>query len=154
MNIGIIVYSVTGNTLSVAEKLKDALSTRGHTAAVERVQSDPMQPSSKTAVRLTNAPDVSGYDAVVFATPVHGFSLPRVLSAYLGQIGTLTGKTVAGFVTQQLPKPWMGGNQAIRQLRRACADKGGDVTATGIVNWSGKARDKKIDAVVAAISSL
>ena len=37
MDIGIMVYSQTGNTLSVAEKLKEALSEKGHTVTVDRV---------------------------------------------------------------------------------------------------------------------
>lgn len=37
MNIGIIVFSKTGNTLSVAEKLQGALIEMGHKAALEKV---------------------------------------------------------------------------------------------------------------------
>jgi len=37
MNIGIIVYSWSGNTLSVAEKLQEKLSAAGHSVALEQV---------------------------------------------------------------------------------------------------------------------
>jgi len=37
MKIGIIVYSQTGNTLSVAEKLKEKLAVAGHSAEIEQV---------------------------------------------------------------------------------------------------------------------
>jgi len=35
MNIGIIVFSKTGNTLSVAEELRDRLLEMGHKVALE-----------------------------------------------------------------------------------------------------------------------
>ena len=38
MNIGIIVYSQTGNTLSVAKKLEEKLSLAGHSATLEQVK--------------------------------------------------------------------------------------------------------------------
>jgi len=37
MNIGIIVYSQTGNTLSVAKKLEERLSAAGHSVNLEQV---------------------------------------------------------------------------------------------------------------------
>lgn len=70
MNIGIIVYSQTGNTLSVAERVEKVLKEAGHTARVEKIEVE----GEGYAVRLTSAPDVAPYDAVIFATPVHGFS--------------------------------------------------------------------------------
>ncbi|MEL7607976.1 MAG: hypothetical protein AAGU74_00550 [Bacillota bacterium] len=47
MNVGIIVYSHTGNTLSVAQKLEQALRDRGHAVSITRVepvQEDPRGP--------------------------------------------------------------------------------------------------------------
>ena len=38
MNIGIIIHSFTGNTLSVAEKIRDELGKSGHKASIERVK--------------------------------------------------------------------------------------------------------------------
>jgi len=38
MNIGIIVYSQTGNTLSIAKKLEEKLSAAGHSATLEEVK--------------------------------------------------------------------------------------------------------------------
>lgn len=37
MNIGMIVYSRTGNTLSVAEKLEARLSAAGHAVTLKRL---------------------------------------------------------------------------------------------------------------------
>ena len=40
MNVGIIVYSKTGNTLSVAEKLQEAIRSAGHTVNIERIETE------------------------------------------------------------------------------------------------------------------
>lgn len=38
MNIGIIVYSLSGHTLALAVQLKEALSADGHEVTLERVE--------------------------------------------------------------------------------------------------------------------
>jgi NAD(P)H dehydrogenase (quinone) len=148
MNVGIIVYSQTGNTLSVAQKLKEAILAQGHTAVLERVEAENDAPNSKQPPRLTKAPDLSGYDAVLFGAPVHAFSLCLVMKLYLTQCSKLRGKPVCCFVTQHLKKPWMGGNRAIKQMHALCGDKGADNRESGVVNWTAPGRDAQIDAVV------
>ena len=37
MKIGIVVYSQTGNTYQVAEKLQETLSDKGHSVNIERI---------------------------------------------------------------------------------------------------------------------
>lgn len=147
MNIGLIVYSQTGNTLSVAERLKEALARAGHTVAVERVEAEPGQP-----LKLKTAPDPRKYDAVLFGSPVHAFSLAPAMRAYLAQVPALEGKRVAGFVTQGLPFAWLGGNRALRQLRRACEAKGGTFCRSGLVTWSRKSREGQIAGLVDRLS--
>lgn len=151
MNIGLIVYSQTGNTLSVAEKLREALARAGHTVAVERVEVEgeakPGQP-----VKLKTAPDPRKYDAVLFGSPVHAFALAPAMRAYLAQVPALGGKRVAGFVTQGLPFAWLGGNRALRQLRRACAAKGATFCGSGLVTWSPKNREGQIAGLVDRLS--
>ncbi len=147
MNIGIIVYSQTGNTHSVAQKLKEAVLAQGHTAVLERVEAVNDAPNGKQPPQLTKAPDAYAYDAVLFGAPVHGFSLCPVMKLYLAQC-QLRGKPVCCFVTQHLKKPWMGGNRAIKQMRALCGDKGADYRESGIVNWTAPGRDAQIGAVV------
>jgi hypothetical protein len=57
MNVGIIIFSRTGNTLSVAERIRDACVAAGHTAAIERVHAENEDPSNRTSVRLKDAPN-------------------------------------------------------------------------------------------------
>ena len=70
------------------------------------------------------------------------------MKSYLGQVDGLTGKPVALFTTQQLKRPWLGGNRAIWQMSAACTAKGGKICGTGIVHWSRPDREDRIVKVV------
>ncbi len=152
MNIGIIVFSRTGNTLLVAEKIREAVVNQGHTAAIERIHAEHEEPGNKFPLRLTALPDPKPYDAVIFGAAVEAFSLSPVLKAYLEQLPSLGGRRAGCFVTQHLKKPWMGGNRAIRQMRALLKAKGLDAQATGIVNWSSPEREAQIASVASSLA--
>jgi flavodoxin len=154
MKIGIIVHSHTGNTLSVAERLKEKLVSAGHWVKLERVTAINEDPSAAGKIQLKENPDTSGYDILIFGAPVRAFSLSPVMKAYLSQLPSLQGKKVSGFVTQQLKYPWMGGNRAITTLKKICAVKSAEMLDTGIVNWSHKEREKRIVEVLEKLSKL
>lgn len=153
MNVGLIVYSQTGNTLSVAKKLEQTLQAAGHTVMLEQVEAVDRPPNSSAPIQLKSAPDLSSYDVVIFASPVHAFSLAPAMKLYLSQISSLAGKKVSCFVTQQLKKAWMGGNRAIRQISTACQAKGAGIIASGIVNWSCSTRDEQIEELISRLSA-
>ena len=94
MKIGIIVYSQTGNSQSVAEKLKDRLTEKGHTAEVEQVvPAGEVSPGTKE-VHFKSKPDVEAYEALVFGSPVQAFSLAAAMKAWRrGASGTATERT-------------------------------------------------------------
>lgn len=73
MNVGIILYSNTGNTLSVAQKLEQALRANGHAAIIARVEPVHNDPRASGPVKLKSAPDASAYDAIIFASPCRCF---------------------------------------------------------------------------------
>lgn len=152
MNIGIVVHSQTGNTLSVAERLREKLAAAGHAVALERLEAEGEVRPGVRDVRLKSVPDVEAYDAVVLGSPVHAFALSVAMQAYLRQVPSLAGKRVACFVTQFFPFAWMGGHHALRQMARACQAKGATVCGTGVVNWSRRNRDQRIAAVVDRVS--
>lgn len=147
MNIGLIVHSQTGNTLSVAEKLTEKLEAAGHIVALEHVEPEGEVAPGAKEVNLKSAPDPTAYDAVLFGAPVHAFSLSPVMQAYLRGLPSLEGKRVACLVTQFFPFAWMGGSRSLRQMRKGCESKGGKVCGSGVVNWS-RGRDRRIAAVV------
>ncbi len=151
MKIGIIVYSQTGNTYSVAEKLKDKFQAAGHSANVERLTTAGGETDPNKA-KIEKLPDLSGYDALVFAGPVQGFSLSRVMAGYMKQLPALGNKKVAVFVTKSLAFNFTGGNKAIGQLKAEVEAHGGKVGETGIIHCGNKVREQEIANVVDRLS--
>lgn len=154
MKIGIIVYSHTGNTFSVAEKLEERLVAAGHSVKIEKVVALNNKQRSASKIQLKSIPDISAYDALVFGSPVRGFSLSTVMTAYLLQVASLKGKSVFCYVTQFFPSPSMGGNRAIEQMKEMCESKGAKVSESGIVNWSNLRRGKMIRDIIEKVSGL
>jgi flavodoxin len=148
MKIGIIVYSHTGNTYSVAQRLMEELKVVGHSVTIERVTAVGDEQTEVGKIKLKKIPDMGAYDALIFGSPVRGASLSQVMTAYLSQITSLQGKKVACFVTQFFPYKWMGGNRAIEQMKKISESKGAEVLGTGIVNWLSISRNKKIVDIV------
>ena len=86
MNIGLIVYSRTGHTLSVAARLGEALSVAGHAVKLEQVEAaGPVRPGA-TNVPLKTAPQIERYEALVFGTPVQGGTPAPPMATYLDQL--------------------------------------------------------------------
>ena len=144
MKIGIIVYSHTGNTLSVAERIREKLTAKGHETELKRVIPAVDDPKVKAPMEFASAPDATDYDVLLFGSPVWGFSLSTVMKDYLTKQPSLSGKPVGCFLTHAFPYPWLGGNSAMKQFRGLCEKKGAKVAATAIVNWSSKKREKDI----------
>ena len=145
MKTGIIVFSRTGHTRQAAQKLQEALRTKGRDSELEEVTvSNPQPEGDLSRIRLTNKPAVEAYGRLVFAAPVWGFNLSAVMKAYLMGLPSLKGKKISLFVTHQLPLPWMGGNAAIRQMKKLCREKGGEVVSGAVVSWSEKRRERDL----------
>lgn len=154
MNIGIILYSQTGNTYSVSLKLKEKLFTAGHSVNIERLKvTGEVRPGTKD-IKFETLPDTELYDALVFGSPVQAFSLSSVMASYLTQIESLQGKKVAFLVTHFFPFPWMGGNRTVGQMKKICESKGAAVCGAEIVDWSNPSREKRITEVVENLSKL
>jgi len=122
--------------------VEEKLSAAGHSAALEQVKVVGERNQGDRDFQLETLPDTGPYDALVFGSAVEAFSLSPVLTTYLKQIESLQDKKVACLVTQLFPYPWMGGNRAIRQMRRLCKTKGATVCGSGVVNWMRPRRER------------
>ena len=67
-----------------------------------------------------------------------GYGRDRRRTAALG------GKKISLFVTHHLPLPWMGGNNAIKQMKQLCEDKGGQVQSHAVISWNERRREVDI----------
>ncbi len=154
MKIGIVVYSQTGNTHSVAEKLKERFAEAGHSAEIERIiTTGNVSPGAKE-VGFEHLPSVDAYDALVLASPVQAFSLSAAMREYLKQLSSLENKTIACLVTKQLPFHWTGGNQAVSRMKGICEAKGAAVCGSAIVHWRKSKREQQINEAVDSLSGL
>lgn len=154
MNIGIIVYSNTGNTLTVAKKLQEKLEAKGHTVNLEQITITGEASPGKKDFQFTAAPSPDPYDAVIFGSPVQAFSLSVVMKEYLEQLPSLEGKKVAFLLTKHLPFYWTGANRAIRQMQGASETKKAEVLGSGVVIWSGSRRERTTQSALEALSGL
>jgi NAD(P)H dehydrogenase (quinone) len=123
MNIGIIVYSQTGNTLSVAQRIAETLSAAGHSAEVRQVTIE-KQEKAEASVKLKDIPPVDGFELLIFGAPVQAFSLCAPMALYLKQLPPIGGLPVGCFITQGLNKKWMGGNRAYKTMSKRLLAKG------------------------------
>jgi len=153
MKIGIVIYSWSGNTLSVGEKLATKLQSVGHSAELVQVKVVGEREQGARQFELDTLPDLTAFDAIAFGSAVEAFSLSPVLKAYLKQVGSLAGKKVACLVTQQFPYPWMGGNRAIRQMKKLCMRKGGAIVGSAVVNWAASRREETMSAAIESLGS-
>jgi flavodoxin len=153
MNIGIIVYSQFGHTLSVAVKLQEALSGAGHKVNLEQIEAfGPVSPTA-TSVPLKTKPAIQGYDALVFGASVRGGVPAPPMASYLEQLTSLQGKKVACLVTGFFPAGW-GRNQTMARMVEICESKGATVCGTGSVGWFSLRRRQQMAGVVRDLSGL
>ena len=154
MNIGIVVYSWSGNTLSVAEKLKERLAANGHTVDLVQVKVVGERKQGARDFELDTLPDIGAYEGLVFGAAVEAFSLSPVLGEYLKKVDSLAGKKVGCLVSQQFPYPWMGGSNAVRQMRKLCKAKGAAVVGSAVVNWAKSRREKTTKIAIERLAGL
>ncbi len=153
MQVGIIVFSKTGNTLSVAQRLQERLLADGHSAVLKRVVPE-MSKGSAVMGKLAENPDTEGYDVLIFAAPVWGFTVSHVMKTYLNGLSSLKGRKTGLFVTQSFRKPWLGGNRALRRMHQICTEKGAVVYRSGVINWSCKERERQIADLVSKLGAM
>jgi flavodoxin len=148
MKIGIIVHSKTGHTYSVAVRIKEKLTSVGHTAVIEKlIPVNEVHPRAKN-IQLEKNPDLSKYDALVFGAPVWAFTVSPVLKSFLLDLSSLQNKKIICFVTMGFPYSWLGGGNAISWFKKITNLKNGVICGTWIINWSNSNRENKIADIV------
>jgi NAD(P)H-dependent FMN reductase len=76
-------------------------------------------------VVLSNSPSTQGYDMLVFAAPVYGFSLAAVMKAYLQGLPSWRENCWLDLSRRHF-RSWMGGEQAINGMEKLVKAKGGE----------------------------
>jgi len=142
MKTAIVVYSETGHTLSVAERLMQAYKAKQEDATLFRIESN----IHRTMV--FHSPTLEGFDHVVIATPVQGFMPAAPMGLFLEQIGTLKGKTVDILLTQAAPWAFFGGTNSLKKIALLIVAKAGLPSKTAIVHWMSKKREQQTNQAI------
>lgn len=153
MKMKVVYYSYSGNTKEVSERLCNELIAMQLVCSSQEIHADEEDPKFQPK-ELTEIPDVLDYDVLVFASPVRAFGVSPIMKMYLEQLPSLKNKKVINFVTHQFPKPWLGGTQATKSIKRSLVEKEADVLATYVIDWSNKKREDQIDSMIASIKEL
>lgn len=154
MKVGIIIYSQTGNTLEVAEKIAHELRVRKVNVEIEKIEVDEKSIPRKNPFNITKSPDISKYDVVILGSLVEGFSLSPVMKKYIESIESFESKDIYCYVTHFFPFSWLGGKSAMKQMRSEVECHIGSVVHTGIVDWKSNKRAEEIDTIVQNFADL
>lgn len=157
MEIGIIVHSLTGNTLSVAERLQERLAADGHDVEIEQLKTfgeEKTNENNSANITLKSYPDPQAHDLLIIAGPVRGASASPVLKHYFSRVGQFENKPTLLFVTEFFPFPWIGGKNALKQMTALCDEHGADVIGSGVINWKNPHRERQITDLLQQFSDL
>lgn len=140
MNISIVVYSETNNTLSVAQKLKTSFEEKGDTVEFITLQVHDIKRNKK----LISIPTIAPCDLLILASPVQGFSVALPMKEFLKK-GTVKPKQkVYLLITQHFKRRWLGGNQTLKQMKKQLHHVNANVEREVDIHWSSKNRNIQI----------
>lgn len=135
----IVYYSKTGHTKHIVNKFND------FDVFVVSAESD--DPNNEHPI-LTNIPDIQSYDHIIFACPVHGFQMSKIMRAYMIGLKDLNHKVIDIFVTHLFRFACFGGNQTLKQMTKIIKARGGYVRyQTSINRKSRKSNDAMVQLV-------
>jgi hypothetical protein len=145
MKFGFLIHSQSGNTLSIAHRLSDVLTQKGHEVFVTHIKSRDvnrsMQFPQEIEIVQDNLPEE--VDVLFVGGWVQAFSLCRGLQYYLNHFNVRSNE-INLFLTHHFPYEWMGGTNAMKQLKRLVLKANVKVVDDVIFNWSRKNNQNKI----------
>jgi flavodoxin len=146
MKIGIIVYSKTNNTMSVVQLIEQKSIENGHTVEIIPLI---LKPNGQ---RLDSFPNITGFDYLVFATPVHAFQASLPMKMFLQKLPNLEGVKFSVLITMSFKKAFLGGNRAVNYIKKRTLSKGAIFENSSIIHWSSPLRSKQIIVAVDVIT--
>jgi len=148
MTIGIIVYSYTNNTLTIAKQLEEVLIEKGFNVDLESIKAFNENPNN-TNIVLSNLPNLKRYDTIIFASCVRGFDCAPIFKTYMNTLKTLKEKRCAGFVSQYFPWDFLGGTQSLKRLNELVEKKEGTFFPLKSIHVKSKQKDQQISELIA-----
>ncbi|MBS3972872.1 MAG: flavodoxin family protein [Erysipelotrichia bacterium] len=154
MNIALIIHSQTGNTLTIAQRLKQHLENDNHKVYLLHIKNKDDANTMKTPVDIITYGDLPSteFDVVIYGGWVQAFGLCLGFSEYLQHHEPQKSQKVFTYVTQHFPYAWMGGNRALSQMKSILAKKNMQVYSFQVFNKTNKNLEQQIQTWIEKIS--
>ena len=140
MSTGIVIYSYTGHTQTVIEKLADQMEKKPAIFTLEPARQINLS-DLKTPIK--SIPDITAYDTIILATPVHGSRMSSPMATFLDETQALKDKKVILLATHFFPHKW-GCAQMFQAIEEECDQIGAEVIHTDDMCWPGLARKAQL----------
>ncbi|MDP2425606.1 MAG: hypothetical protein U1C51_08350 [Candidatus Izemoplasmatales bacterium] len=151
MKIGLIVLSLTGNTMKVAHRLQEELKHLSLESEILPIETtDEFLTPESTSIK--HQVDLSIHDYYVLCTPVHGFLPPKLIQSFLKDTSQ-TKKIVGLLVTHYFPFAWMGGLSTIKAIQKQSEPPLNKDRFTLIIHWKRKNLEEQITSGVRILAS-
>jgi len=148
MKVTIILYSETRNTFSVVEKLQSKFKKDGHLVDIIELKVYDIKKNKK----LLSHPDITPCDLLIFASPVQAFSVAVPMQEYMKNMNIPLNQKVNLLITQHFKKRWLGGNRALKQMRKYLSRFQANIEKEVDIHWSRNDRKTQIEAAVKELS--
>lgn len=132
MHIGIIYYSITGTTEEFARRIANKLMEANHHVSLVKLTTNVEVTGPGQRFEIKNPPDCSKFDFILLGGPVWAFSACSVILEFIKKSPGIRGKKMLPFVTMGFPFKFLGGNNAINQMKKT-AEKMGAMVLPGII---------------------
>jgi flavodoxin len=130
MNIGIIIYSLSGHTSEVAKAIAARFRRDSHEVDIKLLMVTGMSHPGSRRFTIHNEPEseeIDGYDAIIFGSPVWLLRASPVILKFQARLEKLDGKKLMNVVTQLSPWRSLGGDQALKAMDAQLKASGGKV---------------------------
>jgi flavodoxin len=157
LKILIVVHSVTGTTMKLAEAIGSKAKAKGHSVDMVQLKTDPPiegKGKDPKEFRITNLPNASSYDTIIIGCPVWGANITPVMKKALAEIKGLSGKRVIPFSSQAFPFAFLGGNRVLRLISKEAEAKGAHPVKGASIQRMGRDLEKGIENASVKINSL
>jgi menaquinone-dependent protoporphyrinogen IX oxidase len=144
MSTGIVIYSYTGHTQTVIKQLADQMVNK---PAVFTLEPAGQINLSDLKTPIKSIPDITAYDTIILATPVHGGRMSSPMATFLDETQDLKNKQVILLATHFFPHKW-GCAQMFQALEEECAQIGAEVIHTDDMCWPGLVRKTRLSKLV------
>lgn len=132
--IKMILFSQTGNTMRVGERIAEKLTSAGFQVDIARLEPKERLNFKADVASTKEIPSVDGYDVILLGTPVHGGRMSAPMRYFLEQTPSLQKIPYILFLTHFFRRGW-GVIQTIQELRKLCDGKGGKFLHATDVQW-------------------